>query len=278
VTEPLSLDGAAAGRWAAQIGRALDALRLNRQFPDWERVRDHLATAAATTPELRLDRGSALPVPREWLRVRVEAELRQRPSALAARDVHVSLRHVDGDRASYAVRVDRLDLATATFARYSLVLSGRPRAIVLPGEPRATDTFRRQLELLSTQDAGLAFAVLVAEGLAVEDVVRGVIGPGAIVPGDPLLPPGVPGCGPAVLRERPLSAPLLSACLERASLDLSDGYLDDPLAESVVIPSAHQPFGVSRGRKWAVAEADLVPFRNWVYSLGSRGLVYGYAP
>jgi hypothetical protein len=80
------------------------------------------------------------------------------------------------------------------------------------------------------------------------------------------------------LRSLPLSAPLLSACLERASLDLSDGFLDDPLADSVVIPSEQQLFGVARSRKWAVAVDDVESFRGWVYGRGSRGLVYGYRP
>ncbi len=302
---PLVLAHAVAERWAALLGRALDALRLNRQFPPWERVRDHLAAAAASAPTgLRVDRASALPVAREWMRVRVEAELRTeggRPdtggppptdggpndrgvhppdrSLLPAREVHVALRNVDGDRASYAVRVDRLDIATATVSRYSLVVADRPGRVVSVGELalRAAERFRRKLELLSTQDAALAFAVLRdQEGLDVEEVVRGVVGPGALAPGDPLLPHGDPGCGPAVLRALALRGPLLSACLERASIDLSEGRVDDPLATSVVLPGASQRFGLARSRKWAAVEADVPLVRAWLGSLGSRGLVYGY--
>ena len=289
MTEPLVLAPAAAARWSALTGRALDALRLNRQFPPWERVRDHLAEAAASASGgLRIDRASALPVAREWMRVRVEAEVRSEQGAparldaaraLPAREVHVALRSLVGDRASYAVRVDRLDVATATVARYSLIVADRPGRVVSEGELalEAGERFRRKLELLSTQDAALAFAVLRdQEGLDVEEVVRGVVGPGALAPGDPLLPPGDPGCGPDIVRALRLRGPLLSACLERASLDLADGAVDDPLAASVVLPGSRQGFGVSRSRKWAALEGDTPVVRAWLTTISSRGMVYGY--
>ncbi|MES2637871.1 MAG: hypothetical protein V4850_00245 [Myxococcota bacterium] len=298
---PLELDRATAQRWAALVGRALDALRLNRQFPDWERVRDHVAAAAATSGAasgapsggagggLRIDRGSGLPVAREWMRVRVEAELGAGVNtsggigtrALPAREVHVALRNLVGDRASYAVRVDRLDIVSTTVTRYSLILSDTPGRVVSAGELalEAASRFARQLELLSTQDAALAFAVLRQEGLDVEEIVRGVVGPAALLPGDPLLPDGDGGCCPEALRGLRLHGPLVSACLERASLDLADGRIDDPLADSIVMPSATdraRPFGLTRGRKWAVMARDVPTLRAWLADRGSRGLVYGY--
>lgn len=268
--EPLSLPAPEADRYTRALGRALDALRLNRQYPDWERVRDHLAAAGRTA--LRVDRHSGLPVPREWMRVRVEAELAGTPDlALPARAVHVALRHLAGGRASYAVRVDRLDVATATVARYGLVLSDTPGRIVSDGELalEAGARFRASLELLSTQDAALAFAVLRdQQGLEVEEVVRGVVGPALYVHGDV-------ACGPAALR--PFGpGPVLSACLERASLDLADRRVDDPLADTVVVPGARQPFGLHRSRKWAAPEAQVPALRAWLAARGSRGLVYGY--
>ena len=269
---PLALGPAAAGRYARDLGRALDALRLNRQFPDWERVRDQLAALAATPAGLRVDRASGMPVPREWIRARVEAELAgEHGRALAAREVHVALRNRTGDRASYAVSVDRLDVATGTLARYALVLADAPGRVVSEGELalRAAERFRAKLELLSTQDAALAFAVLRdQEGLDVEEVVRGVIGPAA-------LPDH--GCGPPALL--PLGGgPILSACLERASLDLVDRRVDDPLADTVVLPASTQPFGLARSRKWAAPEASLAALRAWLAERRSRGLVYAYSP
>lgn len=265
-TEPLALGEAEARTYVARLGRALDALRLNRQYPDWERVRAHLA-AMPGPAGLRVDRASGLPVPREWIRVRVEAELANQAGMLAARDVAVQLRNRTGDRASYAVRVDRIDVATGTVARYSLILSDRPGRVVSDGELalEAGERFRKRLELLSTQDAALAFAALRdQEGLEVEEVVRGVVGPAAYR-----------GCGPAELSG--LDGPILSACLERASLDVSQRAVDDPLATSVVVPSAGQTFGLSRSRKWAAPEAAVPAVRAWLATKNSRGLVYGYA-
>lgn len=281
---PLSLGADAAVRWAACVGRALDTLRLNRHFPPWDRVAAHLAVAAETVGRgaLRLDRNSALPVPREWLRVGVEAQLgvaaARRAALMPAFDVHVALRSHTTDRASYAVTVDRLDLGSATVARYSLMVSDRPGKLANVGELalQAAERFRERLSLLTSQDAALAFVVLREEGMEVEEVVRGLIGPGAVTAGDPLLPAGDPGCGPPALRSLGLGAPLMSACLERASVALPQIVLDDPLGEHVMLPTQHGRFGLSRVRKWAVAEGDLPVLQRWVQEQGSRGLVSGY--
>ena len=256
---------------------ALEALRLNRQFPDWERVRAHLEAihrssftldSSDTSPHvsgLRLDPRSGLPVPRAWIRARVEAELAGAAGLLPAREVHVALRNVHGGRASYAVRVDRLDVVSATVARYSLILSDRPGRNVSEGELalRAADDFRAKLELLSTQDAALAFAALTEAGLEVEDVVRGVVGP-AVVPGITHV-------------ELPVRGLVLSACLERASLDLQGQRVDDPLIDTIVLP-ADARFGLTRARKWAAPSAEVTAMRAWLDAHNSRGLVYGYTP
>jgi hypothetical protein len=297
----IDLDVGAADAYVQTFGRAVEALRLNRHFPDWERVRAHVSAMAGAG--LRLDPTSGLPVPREWIRARVEAELKAgrgvetagsrtesqgrssgsareagalRPSSegtptsaahapLPARDVQVALRNVHDGRASYAVRVDRLDVVTATLARYSLVLSDRVGRTVSEGELslRAADSFRTTLELLSTQDAALAFAALREGGLEVEDVVRGVIGP-AVLPGR---------AGPPV----PAAGLVLSACLERASVDLTGQRVDDPLVDSLVVFHDAR-IGLTRARKWAAAHPDVEGVRAWLTSRGSRGLVYGYTP
>lgn len=256
---------------------ALEALRLNRQYPDWERVRAHLlaiqqssftldsSDTDSNVSGLRLDPRSGLPVPRAWIRARVEAELAGTAGLLPAREVHVALRNVHDGRASYAVRVDRLDVVSATVARYSLILSDRPGRNVSEGELalRAADGFRAKLELLSTQDAALAFAALTEAGLEVEDVVRGVVGP-AIVPG-------------VTAVELPVSGLVLSACLERASIDLTGQRVDDPLIDTIVLP-ANARFGLTRARKWAAPTAEVPALRAWLDARTSRGLVYGYTP
>lgn len=269
------LGQADADAYVRAFAAAVEALRLNRQFPDWERVREHLRAihrscfnleSSDTSPDgsgLRLDPRSGLPVPRAWIRARVEAELAGAAGLLPAREVHVALRNVRDGRASYAVRVDRLDVVSATVARYTLILADRPGRNVSEGELalRAADGFRAKLELLSTQDAALAFAALTEAGLEVEDVVRGVVGP-ALVPGRA----GI---------EIPASGLVLSACLERASLDLQGQRVDDPLIDTIVLP-ANARFGLTRARKWAAPAADVPAVRAWLDARNSRGLVYGY--
>jgi hypothetical protein len=264
MTEPLALTGDAIPGYLGALGAALEALRLNRTFPEWERVRAHLAAMARRPPDepLRIDPTSGLPIPREWVRARVEAELRGESALLPARAVTVALRNVRDGVASYAVQVDRLDVVTATVARYSLVVADRPGRVVSVGQLdlQPSPELRAQLELLSTQDAALGFAVLEQEGVRVEEVVRGVIGPAAL-----------PGAGPSL----PVGGLVLSACLERASIDLEDQRVDDPLADSVTLFSGAR-VGLTRARRWAVPTAELAAFTAWLRGRGSRNLVYGY--
>ncbi|MCB9761142.1 MAG: hypothetical protein H6739_14980 [Alphaproteobacteria bacterium] len=298
---PVALDPSAAGAAVDAWVEALQALRLNKQFPPWRQVAAHLRAMADVG--LKVDRTSGLPAPREWLRVRTAHELAAEhlaelmaidlvalPPAEAARiraerdrlervmdidplptrHMEVALRHLDGERASWRVLIDRLDLATATLARYSLILSGTPGRHVSRGELelKASEAFARDLEVLSTQDAALAFAVLTEHGLEVEEVVRGVIGPGWL--------PGTTPCGPAPLHAVGLQQPALTAALERASRDLSGGRVDDPLAVRVTVPGQGATFGLAGMRKWAVAKGDRGRLRAWLAGTGSRNLVYGW--
>lgn len=302
MTAPIALVGGEARAWTDAIGRALSALRLNQHFPPWQRLAATIG-AMATGGEVRVDPDSGLPTPREWVRVRVGRELapglldelagverarlpaaerdrldarRREHEALAAlpelpvRELHVALRHIDGGRASWLVRLDRFDVTTATVARYTLIVGDRPGRHVAEGEleVRASAAFAERLDVLSTQDAALAFAVLRdQQGMDVEEVVRGVVGPAALPA----------RAGPAALRELARDGPLVSACLERASLDVRGGVVDDPVAGSVVVPGQGEAFGVSRQRKWAVAAGDADAVRAWLRRRSSRNLVYPYA-
>lgn len=281
---------------ALLLAQALGALRLNRHFPPWERVQASLR-ALAELPGLELDPRSGMPSGPAWMRLRAEvaeaprslerlrglgplsgpegARARAREAALTRlaalelpplRQVEVALRHRDGDRASWRVTVDRLDLATGTLARYTLILAGRPGRHVSEGELelQASAGFQRDLEVLAAEDAALAFALLRQRGLEVEEVVRGVIGPALL-----------PGLGPAP--ELPRGAGALSAALERASLDLgAAGLVDDPLATDAVLPAARSGFGLAASRKWAVHPADRAALGAWLRERGSRGLVYSW--
>jgi hypothetical protein len=296
------LDGAQARRWVGQLGAALKALRLNRQFPPWRVMADSLL-CMAQQGELSVN-ASGLPGPRSWVRLRAEQTLaadalnqlahlsaeslqgeerdrlvRRRAllsdlmglERLPTRRVQVALRHSEGNRAWYRVVVDRLDLASATLARYTLLVADDAGSRISAGELelRATDAFRGRLELLASQDAALAFAALREAGLEVEEVVRGVVGPAFTQ-----WPGGF--SGPEALAGSGLKGPLVSACLERVSLDLEHGRIDDPLARTLTVPGAQVDFGSSWHRKWAVPGPEVPALQLWLKERGSRNLIYGY--
>lgn len=279
---------------AVTLAQALGALRLNRHFPPWERVQASVQ-AMGELGALSLDPSAGMPAGTAWMRLNAElaeaeasltrlralgplpepeaSRVRVRQAVLERlravepvplRQVHVALRHREGDRASWRVVVDRLDLSTATLARYSLVVGGRPGRHVSDGdlELQASEGFQRDLEVLAAEDAALAFALLRQRGLDVSEVVRGQIGPALL-----------PGAGPVDLG---LAQGALSACLERASVDLQAGQVDDPLAQDVVLPGARSGFGLSASRKWAVHPQDRPALAAWLRERGSRGLVYSW--
>lgn len=294
----IALSSADTKQWLIQIELALKALRLNKQFPPWKRLAAHMKLMGNT---IRLEADNALPIPRQWIRVRAQKEIAaealqelaevdadalptrdrtellkkraylcavQNLVPLPAREITVALRHRSENRASYEVIVDRFDLATATFARYTIIVADTPGRSVSPGELQlhASENFRSRLELLATQNAALAFADLRQQGLVVEEIVRGVVGP-AVLP---------QRAGPQELRHLPFTQLALSACLERVSLNLQQGRVDDPLGRSFTVPAAKVDFGLSWQRKWAAARADLPILKGWLKSVGSRNLVYGF--
>lgn len=269
---------------------ALTALRLNQHFPSAERL-GALLPFLANRGKVRVDVGSGLPLGGEW--ARLAAEHAEAGALLAAwagvgargdargrrlaelssiagppvRELKVALRYRDGDQVSLLVHIDRIDLGSGTIARYTLIVSD-----ALTGdEPQMLQAARERLEprldQLAAQDAGVAFALLrEGHGLRVEEIVRGAIGP--------MLVPDV--AGPDALAGLSPGAPILSACLERASIDLRDARVDDPLAHSVVLAAPNERFGVSRQRKWAASRADLPAMKKWLADRASRNLVYGW--
>ncbi|MEZ4238246.1 MAG: hypothetical protein R3F59_19265 [Myxococcota bacterium] len=277
----IELAGDAARAWAADHAAALRALRLNRQFPPWLPLADTVRALAAGG-SLRLDEHSALPTALEWGRARADRELpaegpRQAYLAAlhateppAARRIEVALRHTQADgRGQYRVVVDRVDLATGTVARYTLLVSDVPGERISAGELEleAAPAFAEQLALLGTQDAALAFAVLREAGVGVDEVIRGVVGPG-VLPGR---------AGPEALRGA-IAGYALSACLERVSVDLppGEGQIDDPVLRPVTVPAGAADFGLSARRKWAVARGDAPAVTAWLRDRRSRNLVYDY--
>jgi hypothetical protein len=287
----IELEGEAATTWADCHARALEALRLNKQFPPWRQLGE-TGQALAVSGQLRLDAATGLLAGREWVRARADRDLApetlarfadldpseplQRKRAYlqallaaeppASRQVEVALRHRDKDRASYRVIVDRIDMASGTAARYTLLLWDTEGRRISRGDLElvAHEDFAQKLALLSTQDAALAFAVLREQELGVEEIVRGVVGP-AVLPGR---------SGPEELQCA--QGLMVSACLERVSLDLEHGHLDDPIPRPVTVPASGVDFGMSMQRKWAAAQVDLPLLKGWLAARGSRNLVYQY--
>lgn len=290
--------GEAARAWADCSAHALRALRLNQYFPPWRSVAGHLQLLADTGP-IRIVPETGMLAPREWVKARIDRDMatsvlaefadlavdalpveagerlqakRRRMQGLLALDpiegrkVHVALRNRRGSVASYKIVVDRTDVATGSLARYTIIASDTPGARISEGELslRASEAFTEKLSILSTQDAALAFALLRERGLEVYEIVRGALGPA-----------GSPSeAGPEMLRT--LSGVSWSACMERVSLDLSKGRIDDPLMKTITVPGANVDFGLVVQRKWAVARVDKEAFRSWLKEHGSRNLVYVY--
>lgn len=283
---------------AGELARGVEALRLNRHFPDRTVVSDYLKVLAQRAdwawdsrqglPEgtawLALDvaRQEALRTQERWqhlgdqqLGTQGAEDLKRhqaRVQTLAAlpplprRTVSVKLRHRGERNASYLVVVDRFDLRTTTLARYTLVLEDVPGAHLSAGDLaiEAEAHFADALNLLDSQDAALAFAVLAERVTAVQEVVRGTIGPMFVAP----------VLGPAMLAETGASV-VATASLERASVDLKEGRVDDALTRSVVWPTTGA-FGVSRTRKYAAPAHEVPGLKAWLREHGSRSLVYGW--
>lgn len=281
-----ALDAAAAARWCDGLRAALRALRLNLHFPPWAALAEHARGLGRVPPgaSLAIDEASGLPDRQEWLRVRIDHELA--PDLLArlaageaAGDpptvakaayfralaeveplehgqVQASLVDLTTERAVYAVVMDRIELSVPRFVRWTLRVEdskgGRFSAASL--ETRAREDFARRLRVIGTQPVATAVTLLEAEeGLSVEEVVRGEI-------------------GPALWHD---AGPRLSAVLSRASRHLERTAIDDPLAESVLVPDSER-FGFSHHRKWAVPESARAEHLRWLSDRGSRNIVYTY--
>lgn len=283
----LRLSAADGAAYIDALQRGLRALRLNRHYPDWKAVRDHLDGVARLPPgaDLAVDDASGWPHPEEWLRVRVDQRLapeligRLRPLADAG-DAHarqklayleaISASTVIGEGAvsvglieqgeqtsRYEIVVDRVELGRPVFVRWTLRLGEAgdrlsPDALA----SKASDHFERRLRRLATQDAVAAMLLLQAEpGLTVEEIVRGEIGP---------------------IRRAADGAVQVSAVLSRAAPHLRRTSVDDVLSANMTIPNEDAGFGLSHHRKWAVPRASLSAFKAELRARGARNLAYGY--
>ncbi|MEL6341612.1 MAG: hypothetical protein AAFV53_00670 [Myxococcota bacterium] len=277
----------AASRYIIDLQRGLRALRLNRHFPPWRAISGHLDGVRLLPPgeRLRIDAGTGWPHPEEWLRVRVDRKLAPEllgrlqaieaagdlpaqqkgdylralldvtPLGTAAFDV--SLIELREDAARYEVIIDRLELGRPSLVRWTLRLLERGGERFSPDEleARATGRFERRLRQLTAQPPVPAMMLLQAEeGLEVEELVRGEVGP--------------------VLRRD--AGPFLSAVLSRAAGHLTRISVEDHLLREMAVPSKQADFGLSHHRKWAVPRAQRSAFTAELRALGAKNIVYGY--
>ena len=276
-------DGAAT---IAQLQSALRALRLNRHFPPWRAISEHLSGVALLPPGKTLRMGNnGLPHPDEWLRVRIDQRLApelltrltgleavgdapsiekanylralQNITALQRGGLRVSLIELTPEQARYEVIIDRVELSVPSLVRWTLRLSefegSRMASDVLTA--RATERFTRRLQALTTQPALAAVVLLESEeGLIVEELVRGEVGPA----------------------RAGQSGPWLSAVLSRISRQLASTSIDDPLTANMAIPRVDADLGLSHHRKWAAPRAEVSAAKAWLREQGSRNIVYGY--
>ncbi len=275
-----------AAAYIRDLRSGLRALRLNRHYPSWRAVSEHLGGVGILPPGEGLSLCEAgWPHPDAWLRVRIDQrlapELLTRLAGLeAAGDgptiakaeylralttvkslerggLSVALIEQQDARARFEVIIDRVELSVPSLVRWTLRISEpegeRLTADVLTA--RATRRFTRRLQALTTQTALAAVVLLEAEGeVVVEELVRGEIGPIRRVDG----------------------RPWLSAVLSRISRTLPETSADDPLAEGMAIPRADAGLRLSHHRKWAVPRRGQGEARGWLKAQGSRNLVYGY--
>lgn len=281
-----SLGPEAAARHCISLGRALAALRLNKHYPPWRAVADHLDAVSILPPgeQLALSEGGGWPASSEWLRARVDpglapgliptfaaladagdlparARLAYLQTMAAARPLfprglQVSLVHQEEERATFELVLDRLDLAQLHLVRWTLRVEDSPGPR-LGGDAfvaTATARFEDRLRRLGTEAALPAFLSL-SDELRVLGLVRGEIGPARA---------GTAG-------------PWVSAALSRIERGLRRTTIDDPLLEEIEIPSPDADFGMSHLRKWAVPSADLPILEQLLSARGSRNLTSTYA-
>lgn len=260
--------------WTAPELQALGALRLNRSFPDWRSLGRHLrAIRQAGTQEPRCP-STGWPLPEAWAQVAVDqrlaGELLQRLAFLEQAGDPVALRRasylrelssvqllgpsslelhaIQPSAGRFELRIDRLEPSVPRFVRWSL------RGLIPQREGRVEVAFEAALLPLLEQPAATVWAELASEGLQLEELIRGEIGP---------------------LRPEPQGS-WFSAVLSRASARSSTLAVDDPLVRELPVPEAGAGFGFSRQRKWAVPVADRDKARRWLDGVGSRNIVYTY--
>ncbi len=248
----LELKAAEARAYLAAVRSLLAVARAGAQYPDPRRVDAFLSLLGPDGSRGRrsvvsIERASGLPALHELIRVRadreVAGELLQGPGRRSARRTGLLNSLLDAELppvsaaevrlvgrvaggARFLVVRDQVDLHGSGFVRFTARLVQRGAAYIALERAdlaRPSEDFLRQLERCSATDVELAF-LLLAElpGLAVEDVVRGQVGPV-----NPFAPAPEPLAG--VLAASP-GAAVLHLALERAGPGVAEDRCPDPFS------------------------------------------------
>jgi hypothetical protein len=295
---PISLDTTAGVAFCAQLRLALRALRLNRYYPAWRALSDHLSGVAlfpSNQASLGICATTGWPHPQEWLRFRIDHKLGpellahieeaaaagdrlsadkaayfhaiQKLSPMMEPPIQVGLIHTvegpDGPQARFEILIDRWEPGAPSFVRWTLrVLDLAPgrRVAIEDLHARATERFERRLQVLAAQPALSAWTVFWEDPeIRIEELVRGEIGP--VVHG--------------------AHGPRLSATLTRIANHLSGVRVDDPLRPKLRVPEVDPDtplrFGMSHNRKWAVPAKAQPAHQAWLESQGSKNIHYAYS-
>lgn len=264
-------------------------------------------------PEVEIDLSSGMPSLKELVVVEADAKLAEAhlklvesrhpsrplgPSALAKAayyrsllgrplgplwGLEVRLRRVDSEarRAAFEVVFDRYDPAETVFIRYTILLEQQDalwgKFIDRHGDySRQTDAFREKMERFTQDDSELAFLLLgQVEGLRVEEVTRGRIGP--------LWSPWAQG--PEQFRGGPDSF-VLHLPLDRSSLALDADRNDDPFStlyrrflsedSRLLVEEQAKRLGyrVHKDRKFSVSRGSAAALGELLAKAGTRNIVY----
>lgn len=323
--ERTRLAGDRATAYVEMVVALLAAGRLNRSFPDSRRLialHGFLAPAAChhLYEDLEIGLSTGLPTERSVTRVHADHQLaptvvgreEERPvvasrpedrkrdrnyryhRALSEADVapafalDLDLRRVDTDRrrAHFRTILDRFDLATETFVRYTILLSHAadrwnvPQVRLTGDDLEYTENFRNLVARTTGHDAELAFLLLSeARSIEVESVTRTRIGP--------LLFAG--SAGPPRLQAIVDADPgqfVLCLPTDRAGIDIESDSAGDPFAlgyRDLLPPEARQlvearreglGYHVRRERKFVATPGVAGALRDLLADLGKPSVVY----
>lgn len=207
MTRKIRLEGEHAASYVAVLRRLLTIARPGAHYPDPRRIDAHLgffgpAGSRGAYEDLEIDGATGLPTLRELLRVRADRDLaaaflREHAEKLPAKaeyyrglvdaelfptsSLEVRLRARRRSLARFEVVHDRLDAASGWFLRYTAHIEqkgGRHVGLRRGDLSEPTERFRNAMERNAGADAEVALLLLSElDGVTVEEVVRGQIGP-----------------------------------------------------------------------------------------------------